>query len=79
MTDRDVYIAIMAAASKGCGLRLSAKEVTALSFDDAIATRASNATRASIGLTEADKAAQGKRCSCNGTDDLCPRQNVRQP
>lgn len=30
-------------------------------------------------FTEAVKAAQGKRCSCHGTDDLCPCQNVWQP
>lgn len=40
---RDTYIAIMVAAAKGNGLRLSADECFALSNDDAIATRASNA------------------------------------
>jgi hypothetical protein len=40
---RDIYIAIMRAAARGEGLRLSADECGQLSIDDAIATRASNA------------------------------------
>lgn len=39
---RDTYIAIMVAAAKGKGLRLTADECYGLSFDDAIATRAHN-------------------------------------
>lgn len=42
MAQRDVYIAIMVAAAKGQGLRLTADEVRALSDDDAIGTRAIN-------------------------------------
>ena len=40
---RDIYIAIMVAAAKGKGLRLTYDECFDLSNDDAIATRASNA------------------------------------
>lgn len=40
---RDVYIAIMRAAARGQGLRLTADECADLSIDDAIATRAGNA------------------------------------
>lgn len=40
---RDVYIAIMRAAARGEGVRLSADECAQLSIDDAIATRAGNA------------------------------------
>lgn len=40
---RDIYIAIMVAAAKGKSMVLSVDEVFALSIDDAIATRASNA------------------------------------
>jgi hypothetical protein len=43
MIDRDVYMAIMHAAANGRGLRLTAEEVWALSFDDAIETVAGNA------------------------------------
>lgn len=39
---RDIYVAIMRAAECGEGLRLSADECYELSFDDAIATRATN-------------------------------------
>jgi hypothetical protein len=39
---RNVYIAIMKAAKRGAGLRLTADECHALSLDDAIATAASN-------------------------------------
>ena len=42
MAERDIYIAIMRAAARGEGLRLSADECFALSLDDAIATRANN-------------------------------------
>lgn len=42
MARRDTYIAIMVAAAKGHGVRLSADEVFQLSHDDAIATRAAN-------------------------------------
>lgn len=28
------------------------------------------------GLTDADRKAQGERCSCRGVDDYCPCQNV---
>jgi hypothetical protein len=45
---RRVYVAIMKAADKGVGLRLTADEVSTLSFDSAIATAASN------DLTEAE-------------------------
>lgn len=45
---RDVYIAIMVAAAKGNGLRLTADEAFNLSIDDAVATRAHN------GLTKSD-------------------------
>jgi len=37
---RDVYVAIMKAGRSGKGLRLTAEETRALSFDDAIETRA---------------------------------------
>jgi len=40
---RDVYIAIMVAEAKGKGLHLTFEELQALTLDDAIATRASNA------------------------------------
>lgn len=43
---RDVYIAIMRAAAKGEGVRLTADECGQLSIDDAIATRAGNALSA---------------------------------
>jgi FAD/FMN-containing dehydrogenase len=42
MTDRDAHIAIMVAAAKGTGLRLSADEVAALANDEAISTAALN-------------------------------------
>lgn len=41
-TPRDVYIAIMRAAARGVGLRLTPREVFDLSMDDAIATAAVN-------------------------------------
>ncbi|MEH2508651.1 hypothetical protein V1291_000005 [Nitrobacteraceae bacterium AZCC 1564] len=44
---RDIYIAIMRAAARGNGLRLTALEVADLAIDDAIATAAAN------GLSEA--------------------------
>jgi hypothetical protein len=37
---REVYNAIMDAARRGAGLRLTAEEVRALSMDDAVATAA---------------------------------------
>jgi len=40
--DRDIYRAIMIAAAKGRGLKLTADEAFALSMDDAISTRAAN-------------------------------------
>ena len=40
--NRNVYIAIMRAASRGIGLHLTAAEVAALALDDAIATTATN-------------------------------------
>jgi hypothetical protein len=40
MMATDPYNRIIAAAAKGRGLRLSADDVHALSFDDAIVTRA---------------------------------------
>lgn len=40
MRERNIYIAIMRAAARGDGLRLSPKEVADLAFDDAIETHA---------------------------------------
>lgn len=51
---RDVYIAVMVAAAKGTGLRLTAYECRELSFDDAIATRAMNALDAADWPQHAD-------------------------
>jgi hypothetical protein len=48
MSDRDAHIAIMVAAARGVGLRLSADEVWALSQDEAIVAAATN------GLDEID-------------------------
>lgn len=31
------------------------------------------------GVTDAEQITQGSRCSCRGTDDMCPCQNVRRP
>jgi len=42
MGKRNVYIAIMHAAAKGNGLRLSPQEVAVLAIDDAIETYAAN-------------------------------------
>lgn len=42
MGARDIYIAIMRAAARGDGLRLTASECRDLSHDDAIQTAASN-------------------------------------
>lgn len=42
MTDRNPYIAIMIAAQKGVGIRLTPTEVAYLSMDDAISTYAFN-------------------------------------
>lgn len=43
---RDVYVALMIAAKRGKGLKLTADEVFDLSLDDAISARAANATEA---------------------------------
>jgi hypothetical protein len=48
MSGRDIYIAIMVAAAKGHGVRLTYDECFSLSLDDAINTRAHN------GLDETD-------------------------
>lgn len=42
MGKRNIYIAIMVAAAKGNGLRLTAEEVLSLKDDDAISTHAAN-------------------------------------
>lgn len=42
MSKRDIYIAIMVAAHKGIGIRLSAEEVRQLSIDEAIHMAALN-------------------------------------
>lgn len=76
---RDVYIAIMVAAAKGRGVRLTADECFALALDDAIATRAHNGLDesdwanplASVGWESIDpnKERKGANLSCRAPED----------
>lgn len=51
MSERSAYVAIMEAAERGRGLRLTAKEVLALSRDDAVESRASYEVDRTLGAT----------------------------
>lgn len=72
---RDVYIAIMRAAARGEGLRLTADECGQLSIDDAVATRAGNALESGENVEGFDWAkcnpAKPRRPEnqCKGEDD----------
>jgi hypothetical protein len=66
---RDVYIAIMRAAARGCGVHLTPDECFALSLDDAIATRAGN------GLEEHELVDEFEWAKC---DPSKPRKSANQ-